>query len=143
MSKCVICGNEILTGDIHWNKGLCNNCYRDLPKGNIILNQNLENMFNAYSKILEEKDQRIAELEKRLENAIIPKFEKGQEVYYYHIARNKTYSGIVEDIQWFATRNGIYYRISQLQRDYFWIREDELFATKELAEQRLVELKKE
>lgn len=27
MSKCVICGNELLTGDIHWEQGMCNQCY--------------------------------------------------------------------------------------------------------------------
>lgn len=87
--------------------------------------------------------QQIADLEEQLKNAIVPKFKIGQEIYYYHIARNKTYSGYVEDIQWFATRNGIYYRISQLQRDYFWIREDEIFATKEEAQAKLKELQGE
>ena len=48
MSKCIKCGNELLTGDVYWDKGLCNNCYNDLPKNRNILNQNLENMFNAY-----------------------------------------------------------------------------------------------
>ena len=90
--------------------------------------------------LLKKKDQRIAELEEQLKNAIVPKFKIGQEVYYYHIARNKTYSGYVEDTQWFATKNGIYYRISQLQRDYFWIREDEVFAAKEEAQAKLEEL---
>ena len=32
MNKCVKCGNEILTGDIHWEMGLCNNCYNELYK---------------------------------------------------------------------------------------------------------------
>ena len=32
MSKCTKCGNEILTGDIHWEMGLCNNCYNELYK---------------------------------------------------------------------------------------------------------------
>lgn len=32
MSKCGICGNEILTGDIHWAIGICNNCYNKLYK---------------------------------------------------------------------------------------------------------------
>lgn len=32
MSKCVKCGNEILTGDIHWEMGLCNSCYNELYK---------------------------------------------------------------------------------------------------------------
>lgn len=32
MSKCGICGNEILTGDMHWAIGICNNCYNKLYK---------------------------------------------------------------------------------------------------------------
>lgn len=27
MSRCDVCGNELLTGDIHWEIGLCNKCY--------------------------------------------------------------------------------------------------------------------
>lgn len=96
-----------------------------------------------YLKAFRDQSNQIRSLEEQLKNAIVPKFKIGQEVFYYHIARNKTYSGVVEDIQWFATRTGIYYRIPQLQRDYFWIREDELFATREEAEKRLAELKGE
>lgn len=99
--------------------------------------------YNNDKSLILNLTQRIAELEEKLKNAIVPKFKIGQEVYYYHIARNKTYSGYVEDTQWFATKNGIYYRISQLQRDYFWIREDEVFATKEEAQAKLEELKGE
>ena len=89
-------------------------------------------------------NKRIAELEQELaelkEKAIVPKFKVGQEVYYYHIARNKIYLGLVEDIQYFATRSGIFYRIPNLQRDYFWIREDELFATEQEAKLKLKEI---
>ena len=106
---------------------------KDLARVTITLN-NMDMWLN-------QAEDRIAELEEQLKNAIVPKFKVGQEVYYYHIARNKTYSGYVEDTQWFATRNWIYYRISQLQRDYFWIREDELFATKEEAQAKLEELR--
>jgi len=28
MSKCVLCGRELVTGDVHWEQGLCNECYR-------------------------------------------------------------------------------------------------------------------
>ena len=75
------------------------------------------------------------------ESAILPKFKIGQEVYYYHIARNKIYLGLIEDIQYFATRCSIFYRIPNLQRDYFWIREDELFATEQEAQAKLQELR--
>lgn len=84
-----------------------------------------------------ELEQELAELK---EKAIVPKFKVGQEVYYYHIARNKIYLGLVEDIQYFATRSGIFYRIPNLQRDYFWIREDELFATEKEAQAKLKEM---
>ena len=101
-------------------------------------------MKKYYLNIIKDKDQRIAELEQELaklkEKAIVPKFKVGQEVYYYHIARNKIYLGLVEDIQYFATRSGIFYRIPNLQRDYFWIREDELFATEQEAQEKLKEM---
>ena len=29
MSKCVLCGNELLTGDIHWQSGMCNQCWNE------------------------------------------------------------------------------------------------------------------
>ena len=102
---------------------------------------------DIYKSQMQEKDQRIAELEQELaelkEKAIVPKFKVGQEVYYYHIARNKIYLGLVEDIQYFATRSGIFYRIPNLQRDYFWIREDELFATEQEAQAKLKEIQRD
>lgn len=96
---------------------------------------------NEYRNKVKVLQQQLDTMEKALENAIVPKFKIGQEVYYYHIARNKIYLGYIEDIQWFAIGNRIYYRIPQLQRDYFWIREDELFATKEEALAKLEEIK--
>lgn len=96
--------------------------------------------YDTVVEVLNKQAQQIQALQEQLKNAIVPKFKIEQEVFYYHIARNKIYSGVVEDIQCFATRGRIEYRISQLQRDYFWIREDELFATQAEAEQRLKEL---
>ena len=111
------------------------------------ITEELENNFvdgQELNDLREEKDKLIYELEKELdeikEKAIVPKFKIGQEVYYYHIARNKIYLGLVEDIQYFATRSGIFYRIPNLQRDYFWIREDELFATEQEAQDKLKEI---
>ena len=100
------------------------------------ITEEVENNFvdgQDYEKLKQE----LAELK---EKAIVPKFKVGQEVYYYHIARNKIYLGLVEDIQYFATRSGIFYRIPNLQRDYFWIREDELFATEQEAQEKLKEM---
>lgn len=96
----------------------------------------------ASREYLEELKSEKWELEEQLANSIRPKFKIGQEVWYYYIARNKVYDGIVEDIQW-RPINGMYYRIPNLQRDYFWIRDDELFANKEEAQAKLEELKGE
>ena len=95
----------------------------------------LQFMFDA--KVAETQ---LDQANERLKGAIVPKFKVGQEVYYYHIARNKIYLGLIEDIQYFATRCSIFYRIPNLQRDYFWIREDELFATEQEAQAKLKEI---
>ena len=113
---------------------------KDVGEITYVYGVNLE----EHEKVIEKQQKRIAELEQELaelkEKAIVPKFKVGQEVYYYHIARNKIYLGLVEDIQYFATRSGIFYRIPNLQRDYFWIREDELFATEQEAQEKLKEI---
>ena len=69
MSKCGICGNEILTGDIHWAIGICNNCYNKLYKSD---EQKYVDMLHKESgellvNLLAEKDKQIAELQKQLE----------------------------------------------------------------------------
>lgn len=94
-----------------------------------------------FVELLNQQDKEIKELEHRLSNCIEPKFKVGDKCWYYHIGRNKIYSGVVEDIQWRPV-NGMYYRIPNLQRDYFWIRDDELFATEEEAKAKLEELNK-
>lgn len=69
MSKCGICGNEILTGDIHWAIGICNNCYNKLYKSDerkyldMLHKETGELLVNS----LAEKDRQIAELQKQLE----------------------------------------------------------------------------
>lgn len=30
MSRCIYCGNELLTGDFHWQQCICNTCYDKL-----------------------------------------------------------------------------------------------------------------
>lgn len=90
-------------------------------------------MFNKYIKETIKTEELETELAELKQKAIVPKFQANQEIWYYHIGKNKIYSGIVEDIQWRPV-NGMYYRIPNLQRDYYWIREDELFATREDAE---------
>lgn len=68
MSKCGICGNEILTGDIHWAIGICNNCYNKLYKSDeqkyvdMLHKENSELLVNS----LAEKDRKIAELQEKV-----------------------------------------------------------------------------
>ena len=69
MSKCCICGNELMTGDIHWSIGVCNTCYDKTCKSE---EQKYVDMLNKESSellvnSLAEKDQQIAELQKQLE----------------------------------------------------------------------------
>lgn len=79
MSKCIICGNELLTGDIHWEMGLCNKCYNELYKDHnthISLdkmwlkltqdfrdeNEQLQTKITDLQSQLAEKDKRIKQL---------------------------------------------------------------------------------
>lgn len=69
MSKCVKCGNEILTGDMHWEMGLCNNCYNDLYKDHkthISLDKMWLNIAQSFRDENEKQQQRIAELKAKL-----------------------------------------------------------------------------
>ena len=83
-------------------------------------------------KKLNEKDQRIAELEEQLANAIVPKFKIGQEVWYTSDT-NKVLSFTITKI------GGLYFRYYDDKG--FWLHEDELFTTEEEAKAKLEELK--
>lgn len=92
---------------------------------------------------LNQQDQRIAELEEQLKNAIVPKFKIGQEVWYidtrindFNEQRYVIESYIIQEITIF--KDGIRY----MDEDGF-IYEEDLFATKEEAQARLLELKGE
>lgn len=66
MSKCIECGNELLTGDIHWEMGLCNNCYNKLykdHKSHISLDKMWLEIANNFRTDNEKLQERIAELE--------------------------------------------------------------------------------
>lgn len=96
------------------------------------------------------KDQRIAELEEQLKNAIVPKFKTYQQVYtiskfytptngipeyeifnsYYYVAENENEIIV-----------GWNYEKDFNQRKYYYIKKDWVFATKEEAEAKLEELK--
>lgn len=65
---CDSCGREVQ--GITWVNGMkfCAKCYQEIY-GNKNITENLNNMYEAYLKILNEKDQRILELEEQLKNA--------------------------------------------------------------------------
>lgn len=86
------------------------------------------------------KDTKIAELEKQLENAVIPKFKIGQECYLidnnFNYLRNRAEFNIVrskirKQQNWYYVEN---YGVNH---------EEDLFATKEEAQEKLKELKGE
>lgn len=103
-----------------------------------------------------EKDQRIdctdkiksleqenTELKKKLENAIIPKFKIGQEVWYvWNKNQLMPFRCVVDRITYDSSK---YTKIRYDTSDeyYVGIREQALFATKEEAEQKLAEIKGE
>lgn len=72
MSKCTKCGNEILTGDIHWEMGLCNNCYNELYKDHktyISLDKMWLNIAQRFRDENEKLKDQLALTEKALELA--------------------------------------------------------------------------
>lgn len=69
MSKCIICGRELLTGDVHWEIGQCNECYdighkRADPYFEIQCDTRLLRKREEYIKSLE---QQLAEKDKEIE----------------------------------------------------------------------------
>lgn len=106
---------------------------------------NLPLALNDYSThlnhLFEEKDQRIEEIEEQLKNAIVPKFKKGQEVFYIN-SRNKISSGAIYNVRYDSVKGFDYY-IPMLQIEDFRIKEESLFATKAEALAKLEELKGE
>ena len=69
MSKCIQCGNEILTGDIHWEMGLCNNCYNELYKDHkthISLDKMWLKLAQSFRDDNEKLQDKVADLEAKL-----------------------------------------------------------------------------
>lgn len=73
--KCSQCGKELVTGDIHWEMGICNHCYNSVfsdvfINGKTIVYPNVVNIsvddFGEYKKALH----RIAVLERALKIAL-------------------------------------------------------------------------
>ena len=92
---------------------------------------------------LAEKDNRIAQLENQLKNAIVPKFKKGQEVYAIFDKTSwgeRTLELVNAKIIGIIATNKIQYMFSNLAD---WYIEENIFSTKEEAQARLEELKGE
>lgn len=88
--------------------------------------------------ILNDQQQRIAELEEQLKNAIVPKFKVGQEVYVI-CDPNRIVSGWkIADYEYYKQQY-----IIENKDGIDWIHKDRIFATKEEAEAKLRELQGE
>ena len=79
--SCDVCNRENV--GITWVNGMkfCAKCYQE-TFGNKNMTENLNNMYETYLKILNEKDQRITELEEQLKNSIRPKFNRQEHIYF-------------------------------------------------------------
>ena len=95
---------------------------------------------------LETKDQRMAELEEQLKNAIVPKFRIGQEVYKVYTP-NQKYPFEFKIIGFKITKSkgedNIFYNVEEDGFDMGWYPDEILFATREEAQAKLEELKGE
>ena len=105
-----------------------------------------------YKNKQKEKDQRIAELEEQLKNAIVPKFEIYQSIFYitqyYTSTKGNPEYDIISDKYYVAENEneiilGWNYVKDFNQRKYYYVRKDWVFATKEEAQAKLEELKGE
>ena len=79
MNKCVKCGNEILTGDIHWEMGLCNNCYNELYKDHKT-HISLDKMWLKLAQDFRDENEKLQDKVANLE-AKLAESEKSKESY--------------------------------------------------------------
>lgn len=80
MNKCVKCGNEILTGDIHWEMGLCNNCYNELykdHKNHISLDKMWLKLAQDFRDENEKLQDKVADLETKLAESEKKAYSRG------------------------------------------------------------------
>lgn len=95
MSKCSKCGNELLTGDTHWELGWCNNCYNELYKDDktyISLDKIRLNIAQQFRDENEKLQDKVADLEAKLAEC-----EKSKESYrlqneHHHLQLLQFYS---------------------------------------------------
>ena len=134
---CDVCGREVQ--GYTWVNGMtfCAKCYQE-TFGNKNMTENLNNMYEAYLKILNEKDQRIAELEEQLKNAVV--LEPDHYVIITNGWKNKKY-GIALVKQ--RVRYNYIQETDGRMGSYVTCLEFGKFKTLEEAEQRLKEIKDE
>lgn len=111
----------------------------------ILLFKDEESAKNVYDEF-NQKDQRIAELEEELaelkENAIVPKFYYKDIVYYIEnvSVKPKIVECMVTGIVPYKHKKFYSYEIESLKSNYYCVSEENIFATKEEAMQKLKEL---
>ena len=89
-------------------------------------------------ELLEQKDQRIAELEEQLKNALCPKFKIGQ-IVYFNDDYGQILSGSIIAFDYYTSS----YIIIDIFGNEVWRRTGDVLKTKEEAEQKLAEIKGE
>lgn len=91
-------------------------------------------------EILHKQEKRIAELEEKLKNAIVPKFKIGQEVWYaYNKYQKFPFKCVIDKIVYDSSKN-YKFRYDTSDEYYICVKEEDLFATEEEAEQKLAEI---
>lgn len=102
MSKCVKCGNEILTGDIHWEMGLCNNCYNELYKDHKT-HISLDNMWLKLAQDFRDENEKLQDKVTDLEAKLVlkssfSKFTLSDELYKLYINLEREYTKSSQEI---------------------------------------------
>ena len=154
--SCDVCNRENI--GVTWVNGMkfCAKCYQETFGNKMVftnetgkfvdlLNTEMyELKISNLEHKLDEKDQRIAELEEQLKNAIVPKFKIGHEVWWvdtrvnsFNEQRYRIESYLIDSIV--ITKEQFRY----YGDDGSWLGDNELFATKEEAQAKLEELKGE
>ena len=69
MNNCILCGNELLTGDIHWQSGMCNECWNEhyAVKGAVPLDKFYSELYIDLLKNYRKLEQQLAEKNKKIE----------------------------------------------------------------------------
>ena len=106
-------------------------------------------IYDNHIDLLNQQDQRIAELEEQLKNAIVPKFMVGQEVWFVSEILEVIHNGKINAFEVYKFKERPYefwYDIDYVEDNTETsdeVSDEFIFATKEEAEQRLKELKGE